>query len=235
MFGERSSTAEKDVASQPVALHAPAFLQKDRPVRYGTGFVAATFTNGEPGFYRIYATEANCKKYEGGQHSNTETFQQAEKDNDDEDDQDNAEFRPRQAFVASYKSFIQHAETGKHQNSADEHRRNELQHPVTDQQCHSDHDRCDHTGQPGGGSEELAAHGGRYYQGSHRSTTHAGNHACKTGRFELAIPVQLLIHCQFKSGDVHDDADESDQYQRQHMKSLTSYRCPFYVCKIGGE
>ena len=48
-------------------------------------------------------------------------------------------------------------------------------------------------------------------------------------------PVQILVHGDLQTRDVHDDGDECDQHQRQHVGALHRHRNPVHPHQVGGK
>ena len=126
MIGEGGHTAKKDVAAQPVYLHPLSLLQQDGAIGDGPGLVALALARGELRFDWIHAAEAHGEEHEGGEHPDAHALDHAERRDRNKDQQNDAVLRPREPPAACHKTLVQHAETGKDQDSAYERRRDEF-------------------------------------------------------------------------------------------------------------
>ena len=82
-------------------------------------------------------------------------------------------------------------------------------------------------------AEQLAAQRGGDDQGRHRAAPQAGDHGCEALGPELPVPVEFAVHRKLQARDVHDDADEGDQDQREHVGDLPRHRRPVHVREVG--
>ena len=232
-IGQGDCAAEEDVATQPVDVHALTLRQQDGALGHGTDLVAPALAGGEPVFNGVHAAEPDREEHERGQHAGGHPLEQPEGNDDREDQENDGELGGWKPPAAPHEAFVQHAEAGKDENPSHDRRRDELQHAVAKEQRASDDDGRDHTGQPGGGPEELAAQRGRDDQGRHRAAAQTANHAGNPRGPELPVPVQLLVDGKLEAGHVHDDAEESDQHEDQHVGHLAGHRRPVHMSHIG--
>ena len=90
MIGQRTHTAKKEVAAQPVCLHPLTLLQQDGAIGDGPGLVAHALACGKPRFDRIHAAQAHGEKHQSGEHPDSHALKESEVQDHKEDQQNNA-------------------------------------------------------------------------------------------------------------------------------------------------
>ena len=193
---------------------------EDRPVGNRAHAVAVPVARGVAGVDQVDAAQTDDEEHDRDQHAEADPLEETEHGDGQEHQGDDEVVGTGDAFADLDEPVVDHDDAGEQNHASHQGYRHEAEQGIAHQQRRADRQRGHDPGQPQVDPEHQAAHARRNDHAAGRSAAQSGKHAGVSHGAELPVPVQFAVGGEFEAADVHDDAQQGDQNQRQHVGNL---------------